>query len=211
MAPHLPRTRHALLGLALPLALLGSAPPAAAHALAPETPVAPPTRRITTADTGTAAANLLFGRHARDLQAESLAARQAGKQLAVLFEQADCPACAALRHKVLATARVRAIDRSWRTVVLRTDEATAIRTPGGESLPPGAFAARLRVPGTPAIAVFGDEGQLVYRHVGPLHDGRDLELLTRFVREARFEELPFTAYRRAHRPAAPMPDHGGHG
>lgn len=146
----------------------------------------------------------LFARTVQDLQVEQREATRQGQQLAVLFGQADCPACTALQQRVLKQPSAAPAARDWRMVAVRLDDGGLVTTPTGEQVAPTEFASRLRVPGTPAIAFFGDDGRLLYRHLGPLRDGKDLVLLARFVREAKYEELPFAAYQRQmRRPATP--------
>ncbi|MBW7901737.1 MAG: thioredoxin fold domain-containing protein [Rhodocyclaceae bacterium] len=139
----------------------------------------------------------LFATTAVDLARESAQGGRDGKLLAVLFEQDDCAACRELRQKVLGDkATGQAIAARYRTVAVDLSAAGELVTPDGKTLPAKDWAARLRVPGTPALAFFDARGRLLYRHVGPLADGRELQLLGRYVASEEYERRPFSDYLR---------------
>ncbi|MDR1463049.1 MAG: thioredoxin fold domain-containing protein [Azoarcus sp.] len=140
-----------------------------------------------------------FGRGADDLAAETRAAAEEGKLLAVLFEQQDCVYCHALRNEVLTHGEAAVFEQRFRTVKVAIDVADALKTPKGDSLPSAAqWAEKLGVSGTPAFVFFDGEGGLVYRHTGTLSSPRELILLGRFIHEQAYEEAPWAAYRDAH-------------
>jgi len=137
----------------------------------------------------------LFKDHASDLQQESLLAGKAGKRLVVLFEQEDCEACETLRHKVLSSkAAERQFGRAYRTLSVDIGHRAELITPDGKPGAARAWAARLRIPGTPAIAFFDRDGKLLYRHVGPLADSGELLLLGRYIAAGEYERRPFVSY-----------------
>lgn len=163
----------------------------------------------------TAAAAPLFEQRASDLQAEVAAAARDGKTLAVLFEMHDCQPCAALKKNVFPDrSAVRRFGKEFRTVKVALDESTPLTDPQGTAQTPAALAGRYRVAGTPAIVFLDRQGRLLYRHLGPLADGRTLNLLGRFVRDAHYEQRPFNDFLRAQstgalqKPAASS-DHAG--
>lgn len=133
-----------------------------------------------------------------DLAREVAAGSREGRLLAVLFEQEDCDACRQLRSKVLSNkATEKDFAARYRSVAVNLSADAELVTPGGQSLAPKRWAERLRVVGTPAVAFFDGKGRLLYRHVGPLASGRELELLGRYVATEEYERRPFAAYLQA--------------
>lgn len=142
----------------------------------------------------------LFGHAATDLAAEAATAARQGRQLAVLFEQEDCDACRKLKKNVLSDkATERLFDRHYRTAAVNLPREGDITLPDGRVQSPRAWAERLRIPGTPAIAFFDGKGQLVYRHVGAPADRQEFLLLGRYVASAEYEKRPFISYLSAQR------------
>jgi thioredoxin-related protein len=142
----------------------------------------------------------LFSASATDLAAEATAAAREGKQLAVLFEQEDCDACRKLKKTVLSDkATERLFGRGYRTVSVNLTKDSDITLPDGKAQSPKAWAGRLRIVGTPAIAFFDKNGQLLYRHVGAPADSQEFVLLGRYVASAEYEKRPFVSYLSAQR------------
>jgi thioredoxin-related protein len=165
---------------------------------------------LAVAPPGAAASNLPFATHSTDLQQELQRVPEASAGLAVLFEQADCPACAHLRQTVLPQPAAGAALKRWRTATVQIDGSQALVGPGGEAQSAVGLAQSLGVLGTPAIAFFDRNGRLLYRYMGRLRDGRDLALLTRFVTTRRFDELPFAEYLRQQRRPGSSSRHAAH-
>jgi len=140
----------------------------------------------------------LFSTTTTDLAREVSTSGVEGKFLAVLLEQEDCHACRQLRNEVL-TDKVTAKDFSarYRTIAVNLAADGELVSPDGKSLPVKGWAQRLRVVGTPAIAFFDGKGRLLYRHVGTLASGRELQLLGRYVVSEEYERRPFAAYLKA--------------
>lgn len=144
-----------------------------------------------------------------DLAREAAAGSREGRRLAVLFEQEDCDACRQLRSKVLSNpATEKDFAARYRSVAVNLSGDAELVTPEGQALAPKRWAERLRIVGTPAVAFFDGTGRLLYRHVGPLASGRELELLGRYVAAGEYERQPFATYRQArqagHRVNAPQ-------
>lgn len=159
-----------------------------------------------------AAAVPLFQHRATDLRAEVAAAKRDGKTLAVLFEMSDCQPCAALKQNVFPdpTAR-RGFGKDFRTVNVALDDTAPLPDPQGRAQTPAALAERYRIAGTPAILFLDDNGNLLYRYLGPLADGAALNLLGRFVREAHYESRPFADFQRAYSATTRHHDAASHG
>lgn len=137
----------------------------------------------------------LFTERATDLQQESRRATRQGKQLAVLFEQEGCEACATMRRQAFSDrAAAREFEKSYRTLRVDIGRGDALSTPDGQPTAARAWAERLRIPGTPAIAFFDGGGKLRYRHVGPLANGTELRLLGRYIAAGEYERRPFVSY-----------------
>lgn len=153
----------------------------------------------------------LFRATATDLADESRLAAREHKQLAVLFEQEGCEACARLKKTVFSDRSAdRLFSRRYRTVSVDLASDGEIIAPDGKTQSIKSWAERLRVIGTPALVFFGKDGSLLYRHVGPVSDTGEFILLGRYVASGESENQPFLAYaaaqqtnRRAAPPAKP--------
>ncbi|MBK1679016.1 thioredoxin family protein [Rhodocyclus tenuis] len=146
----------------------------------------------------------IFSERTEDLAQQVKLATGQGKQLAVLFEQDGCDACARLRRNVFSDkAAAKRFASTFRTVSVDLGrEDGRVVTPDGSPQPLREWAARLRVPGTPALLFFDRDGHILYRHVGPLTDGEALRLLARYVVSGEFENQPFASFLASHRSAA---------
>lgn len=150
----------------------------------------------------------LFQVTATDLASETRLAAQERKQLAVLFEQEGCEACAKLKKTVFSDRNAeRLFSRRYRTVSVDLASDGDITAPDGKMLSIKAWAEQLRVIGTPALVFFDKDGRPLYRHVGPVRDSGEFVLLGRYVASGESENLPFLAYTAAqqrNRRAAPV-------
>lgn len=149
-----------------------------------------------TAAVAAAGTTPLFAREADDLAREAVLAAKEGKRLAVLFESEGCTFCEQMKRRVFpARQALREFGAAFRTVALRADRATELVAPDGTRTTAAAFAARLRIAGTPAFAFFDGRGALEMRHQGAFPDAAGLAALGRYVSSGAYESLPFAAWR----------------
>jgi thioredoxin-related protein len=138
---------------------------------------------------------VLFQDSSPELAQESQKAAQEGKLLVVLFELEECDLCRCLKADVFSGHETeRLFSRHFRTVSVDLDQSADITTPDGKALPRQAWASRIGVLGTSALAFFDAQEHLIYRHLGPVADGTALLLLGRYVRTNAFDDLPWTLY-----------------
>lgn len=137
----------------------------------------------------------LFQNASIDLARETSQAAREGKQLAVLFEQEGCDACKRLKQTVLSDRQAeRRFGQRYRTVSVDLASTGDIVAPNGKTVPIRAWAERLRILGTPALAFFDQGGQLLYRHVGPLNSSGEFLLLGQYIAKGEYETRPFVSY-----------------
>ena len=148
-----------------------------------------------------AAFSALFETTSSDLAAAVATARAGNKQLAVMFEQADCGYCERMKRTVLRDAATEtAIGRRFHTVAVRLDSDTALTDPTGKPTTARELARRLYIIATPVFAFYDGDGRVLYRYAGVLSDPADFQLLGRYVSEGAYEQQPFAEYRRQRRP-----------
>jgi thioredoxin-related protein len=151
----------------------------------------------------------LFEVSSADLAREAAVASREAKLLAVLFEQDECGACLTMRRNVFrGSTTERSFGSTFRTVSVNVSNTAEVVTPDGKKEQLIAWTRHLRVFGTPALAFFGRDGQLLYRHVGPVANGTELIELGAYVVCGAVNHQPFDLYRqsskRPRKPTAPQ-------
>jgi thioredoxin-related protein len=151
----------------------------------------------------------LFETSSADLANEVAVASRDAKLLVVLFEQDGCGACLAMKTNVFrGSSTERTFGGTFRTVSVNLSSTAEVVTPDGKKEQLVAWTRHLRVFGTPALAFFGRDGQLLYRHVGLVANGTELIELGAYVACGEVDHQPFDLYRqswkRPRKPAAPQ-------
>jgi len=148
-----------------------------------------------------AAFSALFETTTTDLAAAVATARAGNKQLAVMFEQADCGYCERMKRTVLRdTATETAIRHRFHTVAVSLDNDARLTDPTGKSTTVRELASRLHLLATPVFVFYDGDGQILYRYAGVLTEPTDFQLLGRYVSDGAYEQQPFAEYRRQRRP-----------
>ena len=101
-----------------------------------------------------------------------LAARRGGRPLAVLFESADCDACAEMHREALRRADVLAQVRRFDVARLMLGSPAPVVTPAGRATTAGAWARELGIAYTPSVVFFDASGAEVFRigaYLRPFH------------------------------------------
>jgi len=131
-----------------------------------------------------------------DLRAALEQARREGKHaVAVLFEMNGCSVCAKLRATALRDARLRGdYAQHFVTVALMSDDTGVLIDFAGRTTTPFDFAQHERVIATPTVIFYDLDGLPVARQAGLL-PVEQWQRLSRYVREAGYEEAPFSAWR----------------
>jgi len=87
-----------------------------------------------------------------------------GRPLVVVFDQADCDACARFRARVLADPEVRALLGQFRAVMLdRVDDRSTVVDPAGRETSPAQWAQALGLAYEPSVLFFDKDGVEVHR------------------------------------------------
>ncbi|HET7775449.1 MAG TPA: thioredoxin family protein, partial [Azospira sp.] len=127
------------------------------------------------------AGEALFSREASDLQAETQAARAAGKKLAVAFTLPDCPGCREMERTVFQDPGVTArFSRQYRSVKVDLARSEPIVDLQGQRSPAADLARRLGAFATPSFAFFDGKGDFLYRYTGTL-SATDFNRLGQYV------------------------------
>ncbi|MBI2311163.1 MAG: thioredoxin fold domain-containing protein [Betaproteobacteria bacterium] len=136
---------------------------------------------------------------AADLQSALAQAKRSGKAgVAVLFEASGCAECARLRATTLTDAGLRRYyRRHFVALSLLADEPTALRDFEGWITTQAGFARAERVMATPTLVFYDLEGVPVARQVGSALPTEEWLRLGRYVREAGYEQAPFSGWRPA--------------
>ena len=133
----------------------------------------------------------LFERETRDLQAESSAAADSGRKLAVFLTMPGCPGCREMERAVFQDAATeKDFDARFATVRVDIVQESPLLLPNGETTTPGQWARRLRALGTPSFVFLDGRGEVLYRHTGVL-DADGFRRLSDFVASEEYEHRPF--------------------
>ena len=148
-----------------------------------------------------AAFSALFETTTHDLAAAMATARAEKKQLAVMFEQADCGYCERMKRTVLRDAATEtAIGHRFHTVAVSLDSDAMLTDPTGKPTTTLELVRRLHLLATPIFVFYDGDGQVLYRYAGVLTEPADFQLLGRYVSDGAYEQQPFAEYRRQRRP-----------
>lgn len=128
-------------------------------------------------------------------------ARTEGKHgLAVLYEMNGCSDCARLRATTFKDAGLRRdYQRDFVVASVMADEPTALRDFDDKATTQAEFAHAQRVYALPTLVFYDLDGIPVARQVGSSLSLADWLRLGRYVREAGYEEAPFSAWKPAAR------------
>lgn len=128
-------------------------------------------------------------------------ARSEGKRgIAVLYEMNGCSDCARLRATSFKDAGLRRdYQRDFVVASVMADEPTALRDFDGKPTTQAEFAHAQRVYALPTVVFYDLDGIPVARQVGNTLALADWLRLGRYVREAGYEEAPFSAWKPAAR------------
>ncbi|QDF97747.1 hypothetical protein CJ010_15015 [Azoarcus sp. DD4] len=136
-----------------------------------------------------------------DLARALAQARKDGKHgVAVLYEMNGCSDCARLRATSFKDAGLRRdYQRDFVVASVMADEPTALRDFDGKPTNQAEFAHAQRVYALPTVVFYDLDGIPVARQVGNTLALADWLRLGRYVREAGYEEAPFSAWKPAAR------------
>lgn len=116
--------------------------------------------------------------------------------VAVLYEMNGCSDCARLRATIFKDAGLRRdYQRNFIVASVMADEPTALRDFDGKPTTQAEFAHAQRVYALPTVVFYDLDGIPVARQVGNTLALADWLRLGRYVREAGYEEAPFSAWK----------------
>lgn len=131
-------------------------------------------------------------------QALARARREGKRGVAVLYEMNGCSDCARLRATTFTDPGLRsAYRRDFVAVSVMADEPTPLTGLDGKRSTQAQFAAEQRVYALPTLVFYDLDGLPVARHVGSTLAVADWLRLARYVREAGYEEAPFSTWQPA--------------
>ena len=134
-----------------------------------------------------------------DLPEELERARAEGKQgILLFFEMDECPFCHRMKDTVLNQPRVQAFYREhFLSFAVDVGGDVEITDFNGESMSQKDFAFKQnRVRATPVFQFYDLQGEPVARFTGATSGAEEFLWLGEYVVEGRYQEMPFTRYKR---------------
>lgn len=163
-----------------------------------------PVTAVTAAEAPRDPDQYFFDQTLGDFKEELANARAQGKQgIFIFFEMDECPFCHRMRETVFTQPAVQAYYKEH-FLVFRVDIEGDVNITDfhGNDVTEKDFAFREhRVRATPVLQFFDLDGKPIARHTGPTADAQEFLWFGQYVVDGRYQDLPFTKYKRERRQA----------
>ncbi|EIJ42303.1 hypothetical protein BegalDRAFT_1411 [Beggiatoa alba B18LD] len=138
-----------------------------------------------------------FLQQTNNLQILAKQARGQQQFVLILYEMNDCAYCEQLKKTVLnQTQVIQYFKQKFQIATLNIESEQRLIDFAGQTTSARAFATQQRIFASPTFGFYRPTGEVLTLHQGTFDKAEDFLMLGRYVVEAIYEQLPFSAYRR---------------